>query len=86
VHNVADLQKRQVGLRMPVFLLNDIDKITKKYKINRTDILIEATKSYLEQVKENEVYQSLGQALAEVRQMTDGKMKEKTARSILDEV
>ena len=49
MHSLAQLQKKQVGLRLPVYLIEQIDEFTKEYNLNRTDIIIESIKSYIRQ-------------------------------------
>ncbi|WP_428087489.1 hypothetical protein [Candidatus Thioglobus sp.] len=83
---VKDLEKQQVGVRMPTYLLNDIDEITKKYKVNRSEILIEAVKSYVAEIKEQVVYERLGESMQEVKLMMDGKIPTIDARSLIDEL
>jgi len=51
MHTLAQLEKQQVGLRLPKYLLDDIDEFTKKYSLNRTEIIIEALKSYVAEQK-----------------------------------
>jgi len=48
MHSLAQLQKQQVGLRLPVYLVEQIDELTKEYHLNRTDIIIESIKYYIE--------------------------------------
>ena len=48
MHSLAQLQKQQVGLRLPVYLVEQIDELTKEYNLNRTDIIIESIKYYIE--------------------------------------
>lgn len=86
MHTISELKKQQVGVRMPTYLLNEIDEITSKYKVNRSEILIEAAKSYVASVKEQEVYDRLGESLQEVKLMIDGKIPTMSARSLLDEL
>ncbi|SFV62089.1 hypothetical protein MNB_SUP05-5-630 [hydrothermal vent metagenome] len=86
MHPIAELEKQQVGLRMPVYLLNELDELTSKYKVNRSDILIEATKSYIQAIKEDEVHGRLKTALKEVKMDIDGKLELPDARSLLDEL
>ncbi|MBE8190426.1 MAG: hypothetical protein HAW58_06205 [Candidatus Thioglobus sp.] len=86
MHTILELKKQQVGVRMPTYLINEIDEISKKYKVNRSEILIEGAKEYVSSVKEQEVYERLGEALQEVKLMTDGKIPKISARSLLDEI
>ncbi len=48
MHSLAQLQKQQVGLRLPVYLIEQIDVIREEYNLTRTDIIIESIKYYLE--------------------------------------
>ena len=86
MHSIKELEKQQVGLRMPTYLLNDIDEITSKYKVNRSEILIEAAKSYIASVKEKEVYERLGEAMQEVKLMMDGKIPKISARDTIKQL
>ncbi|SMN02574.1 hypothetical protein SPONN_1319 [uncultured Candidatus Thioglobus sp.] len=86
MHPVAELKKQQVGFRMPAYLLNKVDKVIQKYEINRSEFLNEATKTYLETIKEEEVYERLGEAMKEVKLAMDGKIQLKSAQSLLDEL
>ena len=81
---IAELEKQQVGLRMPTYLLNDIDEITSKYRINRSEFLIEAAKSYVDSVQEDDVHARLGEAMQEVRLMMDGKIPTISARDTIE--
>lgn len=55
MHSLAKLQKQQVGLRLPIYLVEQIDEFTKEYNLNRTDIIIESIKSYIknQEIKNN---------------------------------
>lgn len=86
MHTIAELEKQQVGLRMPTYLLNELDELTSEYNVNRSDILIEATKSYIESIKEEKVYQRLGEAMGEVKLMIDGKIPTLSARDHIKEL
>ncbi len=84
MHSIAELEKQQVGLRMPTYLLNDIDELIGEYQVNRSEFLIEATKSYIALMKEEAVYQRLGEALGEVKLMVDGKIPTISARDTIE--
>ena len=47
MHSLSELQKQQVGLRLPRYLIEQIDEFTKEYNLNRTDIIIESISSYV---------------------------------------
>lgn len=46
MNSVVQLQKQQVGLRLPKYLIERIDECTEKHDLNRSDI-IESIKSYI---------------------------------------
>jgi len=56
MHSLAQLEKQQVGLRLPKYLIDDIDAFTDQFSLNRTDIIMEALKSYIAEQKEKMLY------------------------------
>ena len=59
MHTLTQLEKQQVGLRLPKYLIDEIDKFTKAYSLNRTDIIVEAIKSYITEQKAQIEYDKL---------------------------
>ena len=57
MHNLKELQKQQVGLRLPRYLIDDIDEFTQNFSLNRSEVIIEAIKSYIEEQKLNNFYE-----------------------------
>ena len=57
MHTLQQLEKQQIGLRLPQYMIDDIDAFTKKFSINRTDIVMEALRSYLYEQKEHLHYE-----------------------------
>ncbi len=56
MYSPAQLQKQQVGLRLPVYLVEQLDEFTKEYNLNRTDIIIESIKSYIAEQEAQKLY------------------------------
>jgi len=52
MHTLQQLEKQQIGLRLPQYMIDDIDEFTQKFSVNRTDIVMEALRSYLYEQKE----------------------------------
>jgi len=75
MHSLAEIEKQQVGLRLQKYLVDEIDELTKVFSVNRTDIIVEAIKSYITQEKENIIYDGIENACAELREIRDGKRK-----------
>jgi len=85
MHNLSQLQKQQVGLRLPKYLLDDIDEFTKAYSLNRTDIIVEAVKSYVEEQKAKIFYDSFENSAKELKSVLSSKEKQNNLQS-LDEL
>ena len=86
---LAKLQKQQVGLRLPVYLIEQIDELTEKYNLNRTDIIIEAIKSYLAAQEAQEFYESFDASCKELKEVLDDPKKAEglpTIDEFLDEL
>lgn len=86
MHTLEQLETKQVGLRMPVYLLKEIDELLENFEINRSTFINEAVKSMLQKQKEERVYQRLDEAMSEVGQMLRGEIPKMDARSLLDEL
>ncbi len=85
MHSLAQLEKQQVGLRLHKYLVDEIDEFTKEYSVNRTDIIVEAIKSYISEQKQKEFYKNFDQSCKEVKMMMDGDIKENSLQDFIDE-
>ena len=83
--SLAEIEKQQVGLRLQKYLVDEIDELTKVFSVNRTDIIVEAIKSYIAREKENIIYDGIENACIELREIRDGKRKVPTVDT-LDEL
>ena len=89
MHSLAEIEKQQVGLRLQKYLVDEIDELTKVFSVNRTDIIVEAIKSYIMQEKENMIYDGIENACIELREIRDGKRKvskKDTLDGLIDEL
>ncbi len=89
MHSLAQLQKQQVGLRLPVYLVEQIDEFTKEYNLNRTDIIIESIKSYMAEQEAKEFYKEFDTACKELKEVLDDPKKAdklQTLDELLDEL
>ena len=89
MHSLAQLQKQQVGLRLPVYLVEQIDEFTKEYNLNRTDIIIESIKSYIEKQEAQKLYDEFDSACKELKEVLDDPKKAdelQTLDELLDEL
>jgi len=67
MHNLSQLQKQQVGLRLPKYLIEEIDSFTKEYALNRTEIITEAIVSYIQEQKSKKLYKEFETATKELQ-------------------
>lgn len=88
MHSIEQLEKQQVGLRLPKYLVDDIDTFTEKYRVNRTDIIMEAIKSYMNEQKSKLFYNDFENAAKELQHIRSATKKDKiqTLDSLIDEL
>lgn len=67
MHTIDQLEKQQVGLRLPKYLVDELDTFTEQYNVNRTDIIMEAIKLYVSEQKANIFYDSFDASCKELR-------------------
>ena len=85
MHSLSQLQKQQVGLRLPKYLVERIDELTEQYELNRTDIIIESIKSYIERQEAQEFYESFDKSCKELKEVLNEPKKANKLQS-LDEL
>jgi len=85
LHSLTQLEKQQVGLRLPKYLVDDIDEFTEQFSLNRTDIITEALKAYIAEQKEKMFYENFEQSAKELKEVLDGK-KSQSELTTLDEL
>ena len=71
MHSISQLEKQQVGLRLPKYLVEEIDAFTSQFSINRTDVIIEAIASYISEQKANIFYDNFNTASKELKHSLD---------------
>ena len=88
MHSLAQLQKQQVGIRLPKFLVEKLDEFSKRYNLNRTDIIIESISSYLSEQEEREFYKSFDRSCKELKKVLKDPKSRKydTIEELLDEL
>lgn len=86
VRAISDLQKQQIGIRLPKHLIDDLDEMTKKFSVNRTEIITEAVSSYLARHKEEIFYAGFESACKDLENALNSKQKNETLDEFLDEL
>ena len=84
MHSISQLEKQQVGLRLPKYLVEEIDAFTNQFSINRTDVIIEAISSYISEQKANIFYSNFDTASKELKKSIDN--NDTTSMKSLDEL
>jgi len=82
MHSLSQLQKQQVGLRLPVYLIEQIDEFAQEYNLTRTDIIIESIKSYIAAQEAEEFYNSFNASCKELKEILDNPKKAKNIQTI----
>jgi metal-responsive CopG/Arc/MetJ family transcriptional regulator len=73
MHSIEQLEKQQVGLRLPKYLIDEIDAFTERFSVNRTDVIMEAIKSYVNEQKLKLFYDDFENAARELQALRDTK-------------
>ena len=69
MYSLEQLQKQQVGLRLPQYLLDDLDEFTKSFSLNRSEIIVEAVKSYVDEQKAKIFYNKFDESSKELKEI-----------------
>jgi len=67
MYALEQLEKQQVGLRLPKYLIDEIDEITKEYSLNRSEIITESIKNFISEQKEKKLYDSFDRSCKELK-------------------
>ena len=86
MYSISQLEKQQIGIRIPQYLINEIDEFTKQFSVNRTDIVIEALRSYLSEQKAKLFYDSFDNSVKEAKEMMDGSLPETSLEEFISEL
>jgi len=70
---LENLQKQQVGLRLPKYLVDEIDAMTKEYALNRSEIITESIKAFIAEQKAKKIYDSFDLSCKELQQILQTK-------------
>jgi metal-responsive CopG/Arc/MetJ family transcriptional regulator len=86
MNTLSSLEKQQVGLRVPKYLLDEIDEFTKNFSVNRSEVIIEAIKSYVETQKETIFYDEFKSSTKELKDTIENKNKKDTLEDLINEL
>ena len=86
MRDLVSLEKQQVGLRVPKYLLDEVDEFTKMFSVNRSEVIIEAIKSYVEEQRVNIFYKEFDEACVELKQIIKSKKQTDTLEDLINEL
>jgi len=69
MYTIEQLEKQQVGLRLPKYLVEEIDTFTKEYSLNRSEIITESIKAFISEQKSKKLYDSFDQSAKELKEI-----------------
>ncbi|GGD34823.1 hypothetical protein GCM10012288_06000 [Malaciobacter pacificus] len=67
MYTLEQIEKQQVGLRLPKYLIEQIDELTKEYSLNRSEIITESIKAFLIEQKSKRLYDSFNESCKELK-------------------
>lgn len=85
MHDLAQLQKEQIGLNLEKYLVDGINEYSKMYALNRHDIIIEAIQSYLKAQREKEFYKNFETLCNEAKDIINSKISKTSLQHFVDE-
>ena len=86
MRTLASLQKQQVGLRLPTYLVEELDALGASYELNRSEIITEAINSYIQEQKALMFYGEFEESAKELKAVIDGSKKVGTLNELIDEL
>jgi predicted DNA-binding protein len=86
MRTLASLQKQQVGLRLPTYLVEELDALGASYELNRSEIITEAINSYIQEQKALIFYKEFDEAAKELKAVLSGDKKAGTLNELIDEL
>ncbi|MCX6073200.1 MAG: hypothetical protein NTY39_02640 [Campylobacterales bacterium] len=88
MYSLSQIEKQQVGLRLPKYLVEEMDEFTHQFSINRTDIILEAVKSYIAEQKARLFYDEFDTSCKELKSILGQKASNKlqTLDELIDEL
>ena len=84
MHTLDQLEKQQVGLRLPKYLVDEIDDFTKQFALNRTDIITEAIQNYVKEQKAKLFYDNFENSCKELKHVIKDTKKRDASQTLDD--
>lgn len=73
MRELSQLQKQQVGLRLPKYLIDELDEISKEYSLNRGELIAESVKAFIDEQKMRKFYKDFDSSCKELKDEINSK-------------
>ncbi len=84
--SLEQLEKQQVGLRLPKYLIDELDELTKEYSLNRSDLITESVKAFLVEQKQKKFYSDFDQSAKELKSILNKETNETSLDELINEL
>ena len=86
MRSLESIQKQQVGLRLPVYLIDELDILGKSHDLNRSELITEAVRSFIEEQKTMLFYKEFESSCDELKETIKGKKKARSLNELISEL
>lgn len=76
MYSLSQLEKQQIGLRLPRYLVEQMDELAADHKISRTDIIAEAARAYISEQQAERFYGEFAEAAETMAAIATGQRKD----------
>lgn len=71
MYALSQLEKQQVGLRLPKYLIDELDSMTQEYALNRSELITESIKAFIAEQKEKKLCGEFDKSCKELKSVLD---------------
>ena len=86
MHTLEQLQKQQIGLRLPKYLIEELDNFTKEYSLNRSELISEAIKAFINEQRANMLYTGFDNSCKELKNALKDDSNLMSLEELIDEL
>jgi metal-responsive CopG/Arc/MetJ family transcriptional regulator len=86
MHTLEQLQKQQIGLRLPKYLIEELDSFANEYSLNRSELISEAIKAFIDEQKANLIYKSFDNSCKELKKALKDDSSLMSLEDLIDEL
>jgi len=86
MHTLEQLQKQQIGLRLPKYLIEELDNFANEYSLNRSELISEAIKAFIDEQKANLLYKNFDNSCKELKKALKDDSDLMSLEDLIDEL